>query len=128
MTMPDLENCQHMGDGWCLDCVRTLQANELPPEAVDWTMEVEVPADLRLRWSICPVFGCGRGKYQLIGAYMGRVVAVVALLRIPNRPSGWIWATVEPDPIHGMYETDEAAMRAVEEFFFTMLADATAEL
>lgn len=24
MTMPHLMNCQHSGDGWCLDCVKEL--------------------------------------------------------------------------------------------------------
>lgn len=24
MTMPHLSNCQHSGDGWCLDCVSEL--------------------------------------------------------------------------------------------------------
>lgn len=24
MTMPHLENCRHIGDGWCLSCVREM--------------------------------------------------------------------------------------------------------
>lgn len=27
MTMPHLTNCQHSGDGWCLECVRKLYEN-----------------------------------------------------------------------------------------------------
>jgi hypothetical protein len=28
MTMPHLMNCQHMEDGWCLDCVKELQKDQ----------------------------------------------------------------------------------------------------
>lgn len=24
MTMPHLQNCDHQGEGWCLDCVKNL--------------------------------------------------------------------------------------------------------
>lgn len=55
MTIPQLHNCAHRGDGWCLDCVRRflwdIPNSELPPRAYAFKVgpETVTPDTIRKR-------------------------------------------------------------------------------
>ena len=97
MTMPHLMNCDHSGEGWCLDCVK-----ELHDGRWRWMEMDNAPKDgtLILGWDARMMRGKGMPRIMLWGKNLntGKMAWMGIELAVEFPPSWWSPLPVVPEP------------------------------